>query len=68
MTESVLICPECKSKNVALILWGYLGYYDETMQQQVEKKEIVIGGCLVTDHDPKWECNVCNHRWGEREE
>ena len=68
MTESFLICPECKSKNVALIFWGYPGDYNETMQQQVEKKEIVLGGCLVTDHDPEWECNVCNHRWGERED
>jgi hypothetical protein len=61
-------CPKCNGKNIALIFWGYPADFDETLEKQVEQKEIVLGGCLVTDHDPKWECNECFNRWGEREE
>ena len=61
-------CPNCNSSSFAEIFWGYPGDFDESMQNDVERKEIVMGGCLVTDHDPKWECNVCHHRWGERDE
>ena len=54
-------------KNIADILWGYPADM-ESIKEELERKEIVLGGCLVTNHDPKWECNDCYHRWGEREE
>lgn len=28
-----------------------------------ERKEIISGGCLVTDNDPDYGCLCCNHRW-----
>ena len=59
-------CPECGKSWIAEIRWGYLDV--KVIEEKLEKKEIVLGGCLVTDHDPKWECNSCHHRWGEREE
>jgi len=62
-----LKCPNCKSEKFALILWGYLDL-DKEMQNAVDNKKIVIGGCMVTDHDPKWECTACSHRCGERDE
>ena len=60
-------CPNCKNESIAEILWGY---YEDTnaLQKALKKKEITLGGCIVTEHDPKWECNVCYHRWGERED
>jgi hypothetical protein len=61
-------CPNCGNAWIAEIFWGYPGDFDNQMQKQVERKEIVMGGCLVSDHDPKWECNNCNHRWGERDD
>ena len=67
LTESKPVCPECNSKNVAWIFWGYPGDMDWYLKG-IESKEIVPGGCIVTDHDPKWECNSCNHQWGERED
>ena len=60
-------CPKCKSKTVAEIFWGYPGNLS-AIEKQLEQKEIVLGGCIVSDHDPKWECNSCHHRWGERED
>ena len=60
-------CHECNGTNIALILWGYPGNMD-AIKEELEKGKIVLGGCLVTDHDPKWECNDCLTRWGERDD
>ena len=60
-------CPKCTSTSVAEIFWGYPGNLD-TMTEQLDKKEIVLGGCIVSDNDPKWKCNDCHHRWGERDD
>jgi len=65
--EEELKCPDCRKSSVAEILWGEVLLNDEGWKNLKEKK-IVLGGCLVTDNDPKWECNDCNHRWGERDE
>jgi len=62
-----LNCPNCKNESIAEILWGYLAD-TESIKEELEKNEIVLGGCLITDHDPKWECNSCHHTWGERED
>jgi len=67
MTEQKPSCPDCHSKNVAQIFYGYPGDIDWYLKA-IEDKEIVGGGCIVTDHDPKWECNDCLHRWGTRDE
>ena len=66
MSEIGYTCPECKSKNVALILWG-LQEMTESLTKELDQGKITLGGCLVSDHDPKWECNNCHHKWGERE-
>ena len=60
-------CPKCDSSSVAEILWGYFAV-SKSIEKGLDSAEFVMGGCLVSDHDPKWECNDCNHRWGEREE
>jgi hypothetical protein len=67
ISEIGRICPECDGKNIAFILWGYPSNL-ESMEVELSKKEIVLGGCMVTDHDPKWECNECLHRWGKRDD
>jgi len=62
-----LKCPKCGKAWIAEILWGYPADI-ESLEEPLEKKEIILGGCYVTNHDPKWECNECNHQWGERED
>jgi len=59
-----LKCPECDSSSVAVILWGYPDM--DAIKEKLDKKEITLGGCCITDNDPKWECNKCNNRWGHR--
>jgi len=51
-----LKCPNCNKGWIARILWGY-PEDTESLEEALEKKEIVLGGCLVTDHDPTLECN-----------
>jgi len=55
-------CPNCQSTNHAEILWG-LPVDMDTIEKELEKKEIVLGGCNVTSNDPKRECNDCNTRY-----
>ncbi len=59
-------CPNCLSTNYAKILWGLPAEMRE-IEEELDKKEIVLGGCIVTGHDPKWECNGCRTRWGQRD-
>ena len=56
-------CPNCQSTNHAEILWG-LPAEMKSIEEALDRKEIVLGGCNVTSHDPKWECNNCLTRWG----
>ena len=65
MTDE-LICPECKSKSIALIFWGYPNM--DSIQNELDRGEITLGGCMISDNDPKWECNECGWRWGERDD
>ena len=67
MTETKPSCPQCNKNNVAVIFWGYPADMDEYLKA-IEDKEIVTGGCLVSDNDPKWECTDCFNRWGARDE
>jgi predicted amino acid dehydrogenase len=67
LTETKPSCPQCNKNNVAVIFWGYPADMDEYLKA-IEDKEIVPGGCLVSDNDPKWECTDCFNRWGARDE
>ena len=67
MIEAHPTCPECNGNNIALIFWGYPGDM-EWYLEAIAKKEIVGGGCTISDHDPKWHCADCYHRWGKRED
>jgi len=60
-------CPECNNSEIAEIIWGYVDFNDE-IEKLIESKKIVLGGCFVTEHDPKLECSSCHHRWGKRDE
>jgi hypothetical protein len=62
-----LKCPKCGKSRIAEIIWGYVPD-TESIRNELDKNKMVLGGCLVTDHDPKWECNDCYHKWGERDD
>lgn len=56
-------CPNCKSTSIAEIFWGFSPDSD-FLQDEIKTKKIVLGGYLITNNDPQWECNTCHHRWG----
>lgn len=56
------VCPECGSKNVAYIIYGYPmpeEYYSAAFRQKLENGEITFGGCVIDLDSPKWQCNDC---------
>lgn len=46
------VCPVCKSKRIATILWG-MPAFSEDLQKKMETGEITLGGCCVSMDDPK---------------
>jgi hypothetical protein len=57
-----LNCPRCKSKRVATILWGLQDL--PRIQKDLDSSRVVLGGCCVSDGDPRWHCVQCGHKWG----
>ena len=60
-------CPKCGGTDIALILFGFPPD-SEFLKEEIKKKKIVLGGCIVSKNDPQLECNDCLHRWGTRDE
>ena len=55
-------CPKCGGTDIAIILWG-LPAFDSKLENKLKEKKIVLGGCCVTNNDPKLECNDCGWRY-----
>jgi len=51
-------CPDCGSNKVARILWG-MPAWSPKMQNEIDQGKLILGGCVVSDRDPKWQCVDC---------
>jgi len=51
-------CPACSSKKVATILWGLPAFSPE-LEIDFKEGKIVLGGCVISDNDPEWQCVDC---------
>jgi hypothetical protein len=49
-------CPKCGSLDVVPILYGYP--MEEAMEA-AKRGEIALGGCCVSDDDPRKHCKAC---------
>ena len=58
--KKTLICPKCKSKNIARYQYG-MPVMDPDMERNLDKGKIVRGGCCVTENDPDRNCNNCEN-------
>ena len=58
------ICPSCKGKNVAFILYGYFVPTKE-ITKALDENKMVVGGCVISENSPKWTCTDCCHKWGK---
>ena len=56
-------CLKCGSRNVAWIQWGRPIWRDE-LQGRLDRREVVLGSCFLTEKCEVWECNECHHRYG----
>jgi hypothetical protein len=52
-------CPACGGKKIAQIQYG-LPAFDAEMDEKLQQGKIVLGGCCITDCDPRWQCVECN--------
>jgi DNA-directed RNA polymerase subunit RPC12/RpoP len=59
-------CSECGSKRIATILHGMPAFSDE-LERDIEVGKIVLGGCLVSDDDPIWQCVDCGKSFPDSE-
>ncbi len=65
-------CERCDSKKVVPILWGFPSEETFTLyegcRQENKEPPFWLGGCCVTDDDPKWHCLGCGHEFGLRDQ
>ena len=67
MTKNeILRCPECGSNNIAEILWGLPAFTDE-LKKCLDEGKVVLGGCCISDDDPRYQCNECMSTFGRSE-
>ena len=51
-------CPKCGADTIAVIFYG-LPHMTESLERQIEAGNLVLGGCVVSEDDPKWLCKSC---------
>lgn len=51
-------CPVCGASPVASILYGMPAITPE-LKQKLKEGRITLGGCCISDDDPRWECTSC---------
>ena len=57
MSEPSKECPECGSKNVVSIKYGYPGF---GLAEDSRKGKVHLGGCMIEVGAPDKHCNDCN--------
>jgi len=51
---------------VAWILYG-LPHFTTELERELDEQRAVLGGCVLFDESPQWQCVACGHRWGKIE-
>lgn len=59
------ICPHCGSDKTAAILYGMPA---PEAVEQAQRGEIVLAGCVVSDHDPERACRECASLWSSSQD
>lgn len=62
VSRKPLKCPSCGGKPIATILYGMPAYSVE-LEEKLQSGAIALGGCCVTDDDPKWTCTHCGQNF-----
>lgn len=69
VTKPPKICNICHKGRVVPIIYGLPSNELERkyMTTPSSKLEFILGGCEVTDNDPKWECLECEVKYFQRQ-
>ena len=51
-------CPQCGSSRIANILYGMPEFSPE-LDKSLKEGKIALGGCCISNDDPKWKCTEC---------
>lgn len=51
-------CPPCRSTRIVNIMYG-LPAFSKKLEDDLNSGKIVLGGCCVSDDDPRWQCLDC---------
>ena len=57
-------CPSCGKRGGIPIVYGYP---TAGLAEEAEKGKVHLGGCCVTEGDPEYRCQQCNHQWNRLE-
>lgn len=57
-------CPVCGSRKITYVQWGYPVYSEDTMEK-IHRKEIMLGGCMVSSECREWLCQDCHSAFGK---
>ena len=49
-------CPKCNNKLTEIVY----GMPSSELFEAEERGEVILGGCCVSDDDPKYHCKKCN--------
>lgn len=58
LSEAPHSCPVCGKDAVAPIMYG-LPHFTEELERDIREGKIILGGCVITEHDPQWKCTSC---------
>jgi hypothetical protein len=61
--DLVTECPACRSRRIARISYGLVEFTEE-LRQALRDGQVILGGCVITDHSPTWHCNECSLEGG----
>ena len=59
LRPDALLCPSCGSDRIMEIIYG-LPPMTQKIQDELNKKTITLGGCIVHENAPVWMCEACN--------
>lgn len=54
-------CPKCGEAKTIPIVYGMPG---PELFEAAERGEVVLGGCVLGDENPVWQCKACGAHWG----
>ena len=65
-----VVCEKCGSDKITKILYGLPAWLtvdepiDSRIQELINKRMIVLGGCTIHDDSPKYFCRECRNKFG----